>query len=38
MAPHEALYERKCRSPISWFEVGGVELIGQTWFIKPCKM
>ena len=22
MAPFEALYGRKCRSPIGWFEVG----------------
>jgi hypothetical protein len=22
MAPFEALYERKCRSPICWFETG----------------
>jgi hypothetical protein len=23
MAPYEALYRRKCRSPICWYEVGG---------------
>jgi hypothetical protein len=23
MAPFEALYGRKCRSPICWYEVGG---------------
>jgi hypothetical protein len=23
MAPYEALYGRKCRSPICWYEVGG---------------
>nr|XP_016433622.1 PREDICTED: uncharacterized protein LOC107760120 [Nicotiana tabacum] len=28
MVPYEALYGRKCRSPISWFEVGEVELLG----------
>ncbi|WMV46945.1 hypothetical protein MTR67_040330 [Solanum verrucosum] len=28
MAPYEALYERRCRSPISWFEVGEAGLIG----------
>jgi len=22
MAPFEALYERRCRSPIEWFEIG----------------
>nr|XP_009600624.1 uncharacterized protein LOC104096042 [Nicotiana tomentosiformis] len=28
MAPYEALYGRKCRSPIGWFEVGEAELLG----------
>ncbi|XP_070042619.1 uncharacterized protein [Nicotiana tomentosiformis] len=28
MAPYEALYGQKCRSPISWFEVGEAELLG----------
>ncbi|WMV50190.1 hypothetical protein MTR67_043575 [Solanum verrucosum] len=28
MAPFEALYGRRFRSPIGWFEVGGVALIG----------
>ncbi|XP_075103947.1 uncharacterized protein LOC142178428 [Nicotiana tabacum] len=28
MAPYEALYRRRCRSPIGWFEVGEVELLG----------
>ena len=28
MAPFEALYGRKCRSPIGWFDVGEVALIG----------
>ncbi|WMV59179.1 hypothetical protein MTR67_052564 [Solanum verrucosum] len=28
MAPYEALYERRCRSPIGWFEVGEAGLIG----------
>src|SRR5687767_9069646 len=28
MAPFEALYGRKCRSPIGWFEVGEIALIG----------
>ncbi|XP_019227726.1 PREDICTED: uncharacterized protein LOC109209018 [Nicotiana attenuata] len=28
MAPFEALYGRRCRSPIGWFEVGEGELIG----------
>ena len=28
MAPYEALYGRKCRSPIGWFEVGDQPLLG----------
>nr|XP_016462647.1 PREDICTED: uncharacterized protein LOC107785789 [Nicotiana tabacum] len=28
IAPYEALYGRKCRSPIGWFEIGEVELLG----------
>ncbi|XP_070017652.1 uncharacterized protein [Nicotiana sylvestris] len=28
MAPFEALYGRRCRSPIGWFRVGKAELLG----------
>ena len=28
MAPYEALYGRRCRSPVGWFEVGEIALIG----------
>ncbi|KAH0725354.1 hypothetical protein KY284_001219 [Solanum tuberosum] len=28
IAPYEALYRRRCRSPIGWFEVGKAALIG----------
>ncbi len=28
MAPYEALYGRRCRLPIRWFEVGEAGLIG----------
>lgn len=28
MAPYEALYGRRCRSPVGWFEPGGVRLLG----------
>ena len=28
MAPYEALYGRKCRSPIGWFEAGETALLG----------
>ncbi|WMV24899.1 hypothetical protein MTR67_018284 [Solanum verrucosum] len=27
MAPYEALYERRCRSPIGWFEVGEANVL-----------
>ena len=26
--PYEALYGRRCRSPVGWFEVGETTLIG----------
>ena len=29
LAPYEALYGRKCRSPIGWFEVGDRQLLGS---------
>ena len=28
MVPYEALYGRRCRSPVGWFEVGEAALIG----------
>ena len=28
MAPYEALYGRRCRSPVGWFEVGETALVG----------
>ena len=28
MAPYEALYGRRCRSSVGWFEVGEAALIG----------
>lgn len=28
MAPYEALYERKCRTPVCWSEVGERKLLG----------
>ena len=28
MAPYEALYGRRCRSPIGWYEVGEASMIG----------
>ena len=40
MAPYETLYERKCRSPLCWIEIGerqleGPELIRMTFEIVP---
>ena len=29
MAPFEALYGRRCRSPIGWFKVGESSILGQ---------
>ena len=29
MAPYDAFYERRCLSPIGWFEVGKKNLIGK---------
>ena len=28
MAPFEALYGRRCRSPIGWYEVGEMQMFG----------
>jgi len=28
MAPYEALYERKCRTPLCWFETGENSVLG----------
>ncbi|XP_019235490.1 PREDICTED: uncharacterized protein LOC109215830 [Nicotiana attenuata] len=41
MAPYEALYKRKCRSPIGWFDVGesgldGPDLVQQA--IEKVKL
>ncbi|CAN4114237.1 unnamed protein product [Withania somnifera] len=36
MAPHKALYGRKCRSPIGWFEVGEIALLGPD-LVSPMK-
>ncbi|XP_055826339.1 uncharacterized protein LOC129894704 [Solanum dulcamara] len=43
MAPYEALYGRKCRSPIGWFDVGETKLIGpdvsrqKSYADKRCR-
>ena len=28
MAPFEALYDRRCRSPVGWFKVGESSILG----------
>jgi len=28
MAPYEALYGRRCQSPVGWFEPGEAQLLG----------
>ena len=34
MAPYEALYGRRCRSNIGWFEVGEQSLLGPELIFK----
>ena len=34
IAPFEALYGRKCRSPITWFELGETSLLGPKLIYK----
>nr|GFC52542.1 putative reverse transcriptase domain-containing protein [Tanacetum cinerariifolium] len=36
-APFEALYERKCRSPVCWSEVGDAQLTGPELIRKTTK-
>ena len=33
MVPYEALYGRKCRSPVGWFEVGDHPLLGPNMIL-----
>ncbi|XP_049391582.1 uncharacterized protein LOC125856020 [Solanum stenotomum] len=37
MAPYEALYGRKCRSPIGWFEVGKTALFGPYLVLQAME-
>ena len=37
MAPYEALYGRRCKSLIGWFEVGEAALIGPDLVHKAMK-
>nr|GEW20604.1 putative reverse transcriptase domain-containing protein [Tanacetum cinerariifolium] len=38
VAPYEALYGQKCRSPVCWAEVGEAQLTGVVRFIKRGKL
>nr|GEX51503.1 putative reverse transcriptase domain-containing protein [Tanacetum cinerariifolium] len=38
VAPYEALYGRKCRSPVCWAKVGEAQLTGVVRFIKRGKL
>ncbi|GKB95949.1 putative reverse transcriptase domain-containing protein [Tanacetum coccineum] len=37
-APFEALYERKCRSPVCWSEVGDAQLTGPEMICETTEM
>ncbi|KAK6159064.1 hypothetical protein DH2020_006378 [Rehmannia glutinosa] len=37
MAPYEALYRKKCRSPIHWDEVGEKKVLPTKGIFKFCK-
>ena len=36
MAPYEALYGRKCRTPVCWDEVGERKLVGSEMVQMTC--
>ena len=36
-APYEALYGRKCRSPICWDEVGERKILGPKIIQRTCE-
>ncbi|XP_070050506.1 uncharacterized protein [Nicotiana tomentosiformis] len=38
MAPYEALYGRKGRSPIGWFNVGETKLVGPELVLSKCHV
>ncbi|WMV18592.1 hypothetical protein MTR67_011977 [Solanum verrucosum] len=37
MAPFETLYGRRCRSPVDWFEVGDIALVGPESVYKAIE-
>ena len=38
MAPYEALYRRKCRSPLCWNKVRERDIIGKILKIRPRRL
>jgi hypothetical protein len=37
MAPFEALYGRRCRTPLNWSQAGEREYLDLTWYLKPRR-
>ena len=37
MAPYEALYGRKCRSPVYWYEIGEKQLVVPDFIEETTK-
>ena len=37
MSPYDALYSKRCRSPIGWFEVGEPSLLGLDLMYKTFE-
>ena len=37
MAPYEALYERKCRSPMCWDDIGKKKLLGLDLILQTVE-
>ena len=38
MTPYEALYERKCTSPVHWYETSEVTVIAPEYFKNTTKV
>ncbi|KAJ4981600.1 hypothetical protein NE237_032437 [Protea cynaroides] len=38
MSPYEALYGRKCRTPLFWNEVGERSIVGSKFFEETCRV
>ena len=37
MAPFEALYGRRCRSPVGWYEIGEYSLLGPSLIYEALR-